>query len=174
MELKKGTRLGPYRIDSVLGSGGMGTVYRAEDTRLDRLVAIKVLRRNDGDASLRQRFQREAKAISSLNHPNICALYDVGSHNNSDYLVMEYLDGETLRARLRKGLMPYPVAVRTAIQIADALTAAHTRGIVHRDLKPDNVLLSAAGHRESVKVADLGLALPVNDERISRHRGHSF
>ena len=128
-----GSRLGPYQIEAPLGAGGMGEVYRARDTRLDRMVAIKVLPlRFSSDPSRRQRFEREARAISVLQHPNICALYDVGRQDNTDYLVMEFLEGETLASRLAKGALPAEKTVQYGIEVADALDAAHRRGIVHR------------------------------------------
>jgi serine/threonine protein kinase len=155
MPLATGTRLGPYEIAAPLGVGGMGEVFRARDTRLDRIVAIKILNQGLADTpEIRQRFEREARAVSSLNHPNICALYDVGHQDGIDYLVMEYLEGETLAARIEKGPLPNPELLRYASQIADALDKAHRRGIVHRDLKPGNVMLTKAG----AKLLDFGLA----------------
>ena len=156
MALTPGVRLGPYEIQSPLGAGGMGEVYRARDTRLDRVVAIKVLPGHlASNPELRERFEREAKAISSLNHSHICALYDVGSQGGIDFLVMEYLDGETLADRLARGRVPLEEALPLARQMAEALEAAHDKGIVHRDLKPSNVAITADGH---VKVLDFGLA----------------
>src|SRR5580693_2258328 len=155
MPLTSGTKLGPYEIQSPLGAGGMGEVYRARDTRLDRTVAIKVLTEGlESAPEVRQRFDREARAVSSLNHPHICALYDVGHQNGIDYLVMEYLEGQTLAARIEKGPLPTPELLRTASQIADALDKAHRRGIIHRDLKPGNVMLTKSG----AKLLDFGLA----------------
>jgi serine/threonine protein kinase len=155
MALTSGTKLGPYEIQSPLGAGGMGEVYRARDTRLDRTVAVKILTDGlEGTPELRQRFDREARAVSSLNHPHICALYDVGHQNGIDYLVMEYLEGQTLAARIEKGPLPTAELLRTASQIADALDKAHRRGIVHRDLKPGNVMLTKSG----AKLLDFGLA----------------
>ncbi len=155
MSLQPGTRLGPYEILAPLGAGGMGEVYRAKDTRLDRTVAIKVLAAHlSQDPEVKQRFEREARAISSLSHPHICALYDVGSESGVDYLVMELLDGEALSARLAKGAMPLAQVLRLGVEIAEALGAAHRQGIVHRDLKPGNVMLTKAG----VKLLDFGLA----------------
>ena len=154
--LAAGARLGPYVIQGLLGSGGMGEVYRARDTRLDRTVAIKVLPTAlSTDVARRQRFEREARAISALQHPNICTLYDVGQQDGTEYLVMEFLEGETLATRLRRGALPFELVLRYAIEITDALDAAHRRGIVHRDLKPANIFLTA--HGES-KVLDFGLA----------------
>src|SRR5712664_3305812 len=131
MAISPGTRLGPYEVEAPLGAGGMGEVYRARDTRLDRTVAIKVLPQDGADrAGLRERFDREARAISNLNHPHICSLYDVGQEGSQVYLVMEYLEGETLAARLDRGALPIGELLRNAIQIADALSAAHGRGFV--------------------------------------------
>src|ERR1700741_785389 len=140
LALAPGTRLGPYEILAPLGAGGMGEVYRARDTRLDRTVAIKILPTHLSDnPEFKQRFEREAKAISLLNHPHICHLYDIGSHEGTDFLVMEFLDGQTLADRLRKGAMPLPELLKTGMQIAEALEMAHKAGIVHRDLKPGNI-----------------------------------
>src|SRR5947209_13811521 len=136
MPLSEGARLGPYLIESMLGSGGMGEVYRATDTRLDRIVAIKVLAATlHSSAELKQRMEREARAISALNHPHICQLYDVGSQNGTDFLVMEFLDGETLAERLRRGALPLNEVYKIGIEVAEALAIAHRQGIVHRDLK---------------------------------------
>src|SRR5437867_6381127 len=143
MSLSPGTRLGPYEIIAPVGAGGMGEVYRAKDTRLDRIVAIKVLPSHvASDPELRQRFEREARAVSSLNHPHICALYDVGHQDGTDFLVMEYLEGETLAARLERGPLPLEDVLRRVIEIADALDKAHRQGVIHRDLKPGNVMLT--------------------------------
>src|SRR6476661_930557 len=137
MFLSSGTKLGPYEIQAPIGAGGMGEAYRARDTRLERTVAIKVLPEHlTSDADLRQRFEREAKTISQISHPHICALYDVGREGDRDYLVMELLEGETLAARLDKGPLPSEQLLRYGIEIADALDKAHRLGIVHRDLKP--------------------------------------
>ncbi|MEP6471312.1 MAG: protein kinase [Acidobacteriota bacterium] len=155
MALQPGTRLGPHEILAPLGAGGMGEVYRARDTRLDRVVAVKVLHSHlAADEHLRQRFDREARTISQLSHPNICALYDVGHQDGIDYLVMEYLEGETLTKRLQRGALPIEQVLRYGIQVADALDKAHRQGIVHRDLKPDNVMITKSG----VKLLDFGLA----------------
>ena len=155
MSLTPGTRLGPYEILSPIGAGGMGEVYKAHDTRLGRVVAVKVLPAHlSSSEEMRQRFEREAKAISQLSHPHICALYDVGSHDGTEYLVMEYLEGETLATRLAKGSLPLDQTLSCGIQIADALDKAHRQGIVHRDLKPGNVMLTKSG----VKLLDFGLA----------------
>ena len=146
MSLQTGTRLGPYEILSPLGAGGMGEVYRAKDTRLDRTVAIKVLPSHLADhPDLRQRFEREARAISSLSHPNICTLHDVGHQDGVDFLVMEHLEGETLASRLAKGALPAEQVLRIGVEMANALDAAHRQGIIHRDLKPGNVMLTPAG-----------------------------
>jgi serine/threonine protein kinase len=149
MPLAANTRLGPYEIIAPLGAGGMGEVFRARDTRLDRTVAIKIC-----TGHFTERFEREARAISSLNHPHICALYDIGREGTVEFLVMEYLEGESLDARLRKGPIPIEEALQIAIQIASALDAAHRRGMVHRDLKPGNVMLTRSG----AKLLDFGLA----------------
>ncbi|MDO8681049.1 MAG: protein kinase [Acidobacteriota bacterium] len=161
MTLSAGMRLGPYEIVAPIGAGGMGEVYRARDTRLDRTVAIKVLPANfSSDAVARERFDREARSIAALNHPHICTLYDVrhevvsGAESPIDFLVMEYLEGETLAARLARGPLPANLVLRHAIEIAEALDRAHRHGIVHRDLKPGNVMLTKAG----AKLLDFGLA----------------
>jgi eukaryotic-like serine/threonine-protein kinase len=155
MTLAAGSKLGPYEILSPIGAGGMGEVYKARDTRLERTVAVKVLPAHlTSNEELRQRFEREAKAISQISHPHICALYDVGREGEADYLVMEYLEGETLAARLDKGALPSEQLLRYGIEIADALDKAHRQGIVHRDLKPGNVMLTKSG----VKLLDFGLA----------------
>jgi Tol biopolymer transport system component len=148
-------RLGPYEIVAPLGAGGMGEVYRARDTRLERTVAIKVLPSHlSSSAEVRQRFEREAKTISQLSHPHICALYDVGREGEIEYLVMEYLEGETLADRLAKGPLPLEQTLRYGTEIADALDKAHRQAVVHRDLKPGNVMLTKSG----VKLLDFGLA----------------
>src|SRR5450631_3392808 len=155
MALASGTKLGPYEIQSPLGAGGMGEVYRARDTRLDRDVAIKVLPGNlSSDASLKQRLEREAKAVSKLSHPHICALHDIGHQDGVDFLVMEYLEGETLEQRVLKGPLPPDHTLRYAAQVADGLAKAHKLGITHRDLKPANIMLTKSG----AKLMDFGLA----------------
>jgi eukaryotic-like serine/threonine-protein kinase len=155
MTVSVGSRLGPYEIVAPLGAGGMGEVYRARDTRLDRTVAIKVLPSEvAGDPDSRARFEQEARAAAALDHPHICGIYDVGSVDGMHYLVMPHLDGKTLAARLEKGALPLDQALRIAIEIADALDKAHRQGIVHRDLKPANIMLTKTG----AKVLDFGLA----------------
>jgi Tol biopolymer transport system component len=155
MSLATGTRLGPYEILSQLGAGGMGEVYKARDTRLDRSVAIKVLPRHLSDyPELRERFEREAHAIASLQHPNICTLYDIGEQDGTHFLVMEYLEGETLAARLTKGPLPLDQILKISIEISDALDKAHRKGFTHRDIKPANIMLTKAGS----KILDFGLA----------------
>src|SRR3954453_20244102 len=147
--------LGPYEILSSLGAGGMGEVYRARDTRLDRVVAIKVLHSRLADEpGLRDRFEREARVLAGLNHPHICALYDIGREGAVDYLVMEYLDGHSLQRRLKEGALPINQAILWAMHLAEALDQAHRRGVLHRDVKPGNIMLAASG----VKLMDFGLA----------------
>ena len=154
--LNPGIKLGPYEIASLLGSGGMGEVYSARDTRLNRIVAIKVLPIHlSGKPEAQERFDREARAIASLNHPNICQLHDVGSQDGTSYLVMEHLEGEPLANRLLRGMLPIEQVLRYGVEVADALDAAHRRGIVHRDLKPGNIFVTAHGE---CKVLDFGLA----------------
>lgn len=155
MTLLTGTRLGPYEILAAVGAGGMGEVYRAKDTRLNRSVAIKVLPSHlSANETSRHRLDREARAISSLTHPRICSLYDIGHQDGIDFLVMEYLDGETLESRLRRGPLPIDEVLTSGIEIAEALDAAHRRGIVHRDLKPGNIMMTKPG----IKLLDFGLA----------------
>src|SRR3954470_9931945 len=141
----QGINWGLYVILSRAGSGGMGEVYQARDTRLDRIVAIKVLGATNGRQDLRDRFQREARAISKLNHPHVCTVYDVGQHNGIDYLVMEYLKGETLEDRLSRSSLTLDEVLRWGTQIANGLDRAHRSGIVHRDLKPSNIMLTSDG-----------------------------
>jgi len=153
--LKAGTKLGPYEVLARIGAGGMGEVHQARDTRLNRIVAIKILpQRLAGSAESRDRFEREARMIASLNHPHICTLYDVGHYGEMDYLIMEFLEGETLASRLIKGPLPLEQTLQYAIQIADALDKAHRRGMTHRDLKPSNIMLTKSG----AKLLDFGLA----------------
>lgn len=155
MSLLVGTRLGPYEILAPLGAGGMGEVYRARDTRLDRTVAIKVLPSSvASEPDRRARFEREAKTISALSHPHICALHDVGEQDGVHFIVMEYLEGDTLARRIERGALPIEEVLRVGVQIADALDKAHRHGIVHRDLKPANVMLTKSGS----KLLDFGLA----------------
>ncbi|HVG83004.1 MAG TPA: protein kinase, partial [Vicinamibacterales bacterium] len=155
MPLAVGARLGPYEVVSALGAGGMGEVYKARDTRLDRTVAVKVLPEHVAtDPELRQRFEREAKTLAALSDPRICPIHDVGQQDGIDFLVMEYLEGDTLAQRLSKGALPLDHALRIGIEIADALNKAHRKGIVHRDLKPGNVMLTKRG----ATLLDFGLA----------------
>ena len=162
--LNSGTRLGPYEIGAAIGAGGMGEVYRARDPRLGRDVAIKVLPAAlASDSQFRERFEREARAVAALNHANICTVHDVGQHDDTHYLVMELLEGETLATRLERGRQSQSAglgieeALRIGIQIAEALDTAHRAGIVHRDLKPGNIMLTKAG----AKLLDFGLAKTV-------------
>ena len=170
-DLASGSQLGPYRIEHVIDVGGMGEVYRATDTRLDRVVAIKILPSAlASDPRFRERFEREARAIAALGHPHICALYDIGREpvggtdrdEPLDFLVLEFVEGETLAARLHRGALPVSEALRYATQIADALAVAHRRGVIHRDLKPSNIMIgrSGAGSAGSpqAKLLDFGLA----------------
>ena len=152
MALSAGARLGSYEILSAIGAGGMGEVYRARDTRLDRTVAIKIL--PSADADLKARFAREAKIVAGLTHPHICTLYDVGQQDGTDYLVMEYLEGQTLAARLLRGPLRFDEALNHGMEIAGALHKAHRAGIVHRDLKPANIMLTPSG----AKLLDFGVA----------------
>ncbi len=159
MSLASGTKLGPYEIQSPLGSGGMGEVYRARDTRLDRTVAVKILPTHlSNNPEAKQRFDREARAISSLNHPNICTLYDVGHQDGVDFLIMEFLEGETLAQRLIKGPLPTEQILRYGIEICEGLERAHKSGVIHRDLKPGNIMLTKNG----AKLMDFGLAKAIS------------
>jgi eukaryotic-like serine/threonine-protein kinase len=176
LAIEPGTRLGPYEITAHIGTGGMGEVYKGRDTRLDRVVAIKILPAQFSSEDRRQRFEREAKAISSLNHPNICTLFDIGHQNGVDFLVMEFIEGESLESRLQRGPLPIDQALQRGIEIADALGVAHRRGIIHRDLKPGNILLVGRGSGAtlktnrsvaSAKLVDFGLAKIVQDEEPS-------
>jgi len=155
MPLSPGTKLGPYEIVAPLGAGGMGEVYRAKDTRLGREVAVKVLPQHlSSNPEIRARFEREAKTVSSLNHPYICTLHDVGREGDTDFLVMELMEGETLQARLLKGALPLADVLKFGTQIAEALDRAHRAGVLHRDLKPGNIMLTRSG----AKLMDFGLA----------------
>jgi len=157
MTLQAGARLGPYEILSVIGAGGMGEVYRARDPRLARDVAIKVLPEHlSHDPQALARFDGEARAVAALSHPNILAVFDVGSHEGMGYVVTELLEGETLRARLLRGALPWRKAVEVGVALAEGLAMAHLKEIVHRDLKPDNIFLTTDGR---VKILDFGLAL---------------
>src|SRR5262245_8851370 len=161
MALTTGTRLGPYEVLDAVAAGGMGEVYRARDTRLDRAVAIKVLPSQfAADPHFRERFDREARAISALDHPNICTLYDVGEQDGISFLVMQYLEGDSLADRLGRGAVPIPEALTIAIQVADALDRAHRAGLTHRDLKPGNIFLvrSRRSSAPTAKLLDFGLA----------------
>jgi serine/threonine protein kinase/Tol biopolymer transport system component len=162
-EVAPDSLFGPYRVIRQLGSGGMGTVYLAADTRLQRNIALKVLRTSGSAPNVGDRLRREARLVSSLNHPHICALYDIGLQEGVTFLVMEYVKGETLGNRLRRGRMPIDLVLRTGAQIADALSAAHAKGIVHRDLKPENIMLNGAG----VKVLDFGVAKFARDTPLA-------
>jgi serine/threonine protein kinase len=155
MPILPGKRLGPYEIVSGIGAGGMREVYRARDTRLDRIVAIKILPdHHASNPELRERFEREARTIASLNHPHICVLHDIGHQVGTDFLVIEYLEAETLAQRLVKGPLPLAQMLPYAIEIADALDKAHRKGVTHRDLKPGNIMLTKSG----TKLLDFGLA----------------
>ena len=156
MSLASGTKLGPYEIQSLVGAGGMGEVYRAHDSRLNRTVAIKVLPASfSADRDRLQRFSQEARAAAALNHPNILSIFDIGEEQGAPYVVSELLEGETLRERLRNGALPVRRVIEYAVQVARGLAAAHEKGIVHRDLKPENLFLTNDGR---VKILDFGLA----------------
>src|SRR6266852_3058112 len=158
MPLLPGVELGPYEILAPLGAGGMGEVYRARDTRLEREVAIKVLPEHlSHKPDARERFEREARAISSLSHPNICHRYDIGQQDGTSYLVMEYLEGETLANRLHKGSLPLEQVLKVGMEICEGLERAHRSGVVHRDLQPGNIMLAKSG----AKLMDFGLAKTV-------------
>ncbi len=165
MALAPGVRLGPYEVLAAIGKGGMGEVYKARDTRLDRTVAIKVLPEHvASDPELKQRFEREAKTLAALSHPHICPIHDVGSQDGIDFLVMEHLEGETLAQRLTKGALPLDQALQTAIQIADALDKAHRQGIVHRDLKPGRSFASPKS--SSFAPLLVSMMLPARSSRL--------
>src|SRR6185312_13426936 len=156
MALNPGTKLGPYEVSAAIGAGGMGEVYRARDSRLNRDVAVKVLPASfSSDQERLRRFQQEALAAAALNHPNILAVYDIGTQEGSPYIVSELLEGESLRDRLRSGALPIRKAIEYSVQVAEGLGAAHDKGIVHRDLKPDNIFIT---HDGRVKLLDFGLA----------------
>src|SRR5271155_1952712 len=155
MALTHGSKLGPYEIQSPLGAGGMGEVYRARDSRLGRIVAIKVLpERLSQNVELRQRLEQEARTVSRLSHPNICTLHDIGHHEGTDFLVLEFVEGQTLRQLLAGGIPAMRDVISIAVQVAEGLAKAHELGIIHRDLKPENLMVSA----EAVKILDFGLA----------------
>src|SRR5260370_20446478 len=155
MPIPSGTRFGPYEMLSAVRGGVMGGVYRAKDTGLDRVVAVKVLPAALAqDPEKRQRFEREARSISTLSHPHICTLHDIGQYEGVDYLVLEYLEGETLEKKLEKGSLPTQEILKYAIELADALDKAHRQEIIHRDIKPGNIMVTKAG----VKLMDFGLA----------------
>src|SRR6516225_5470960 len=157
MTLAPNNKLGPYEIQSPLGAGGMGEVYRARDTRLDRTVAVKILPAHlSADPARKLRFEREAKTISALTHPNICSLFDVGSQDGIDFLVMECIEGESLVQRLARGALSIEQVLKIGTEIADALDKAHRSGVVHRDIKPGNIMLTKTG----AKLLDFGLAKP--------------
>ena len=165
MALQTGVKLGPYEIVSPLGAGGMGEVYRARDSRLERDVAVKVLPASfSSDAERLRRFEQEARAVAALNHPNILAVYDIGTHEGSPYLVSELLEGETLRERLGGGALPARKVIDYAVQAAHGLAAAHEKGIVHRDLKPENLFITKDGR---LKILDFGLAKLTNTEGVA-------
>jgi eukaryotic-like serine/threonine-protein kinase len=171
MTLASGLKLGPYEIVAPLGAGGMGEVYRAHDSRLERAVAIKILpARLSHDLEAKERFDREARVISSLSHPNICHLYDVGVQDGTSYLVMEYLEGETLAERLRKGPLPLDQFLKIAIEICEGLEKAHRSGVVHRDLKPANIMLTKHG----TKLMDFGLAKAIPAAKLNPGPTASF
>src|SRR5208283_1589215 len=165
MALTSGTKLGPYEIQSLLGSGGMGEVYRAHDSRLNRIVAIKVLPSSfSADADRLQRFVQEARSAAALNHPNILSIFDIGEEGESPYIVSELLEGQTLRERIRTGPLSSRKAIEYGLQVARGLAAAHEKGIVHRDLKPENLFIT---NDERVKILDFGLAKLTRPEGVA-------
>ena len=164
MSLAPGTRFGAYEVVEMLGAGGMGQVYRARDTRLDRMVAVKMLAPALASEDFRVRFADEAKAISALNHPHICGLYDIGRDHDTAYLVLELLEGETLAARIERGALLTAQVLRYGIEISDALEPAHRHGIIHRDLKPANIKITLHG---TVKVLDFWLARALGPVGVS-------
>src|SRR5262245_58544459 len=169
MALSAGTRIGSFEIVDAIGAGGMGQVYRARDTRLNRHVAIKVLPDHLAlDAAARTRFVREGQALAALSHPNLVALYDVGTEGSTSFAVMELVDGETLQAKLAGGPLPTRRVIDYGVQIARGLAAAHDKGIVHRDLKPSNVMIAADGR---VRILDFGLARANGDPRALGQSG---
>ena len=156
MKIEPGTRIGPYLISDLLGAGGMGDVYRAHDERLRRDVAVKLMsEEGSGDAARMRQMQQEARAASQLSHPNILAVFDVGTHGERMYVVTELLEGESLREVVRRGPVPWRRALGLAVQLAEGLAVAHERGIIHRDIKPDNVFLTGDGR---IKILDFGVA----------------
>src|ERR1022692_4890869 len=165
MSLTSGAKLGPYEIQSMVGAGGMGEVYRAHDSRLNRTVAIKVLPASfSADADRMQHFAQEARAAAALNHPNILSIFDIGEERGAPYIVSELLEGSTLREQLRNGPLPVRKAIDCGLQVARGLAAAHGKGIVHRDLKPENIFLTEDGR---VKILDFGLAKLTRPEASS-------
>ena len=170
MALAPGAKLGPYEIVGPVGAGGMGEVYRARDARLNRTVAIKVLPSNvTNDPVALQRFQREARAVAALSHPHVCPVHDVGRQDGIDFLVLEFLDGETLAHRLSRGKLPLEQALQYATQIASGLAAAHEAGLIHRDIKPGNIMLTKSG----AMLLDFGLAKTPEALRTARDdHGH--
>ena len=171
-QIAAGTKVGPYEIRTALGAGGMGTVYRARDPRLNRDVALKFLSGAYATSSVAlERFQREARAISALNHPNVCTVHDIGEDRGQPFLVMELLEGQTLRQRIATGRIPNDDLISIALQVCEALEAAHSRGIVHRDIKPANIFITSPG---VIKILDFGLAkaisAPAGDPGRFTHR----